>query len=72
MGKGLKPVLLARNLTLNVEVASNYKHMFRPHRGPVLHLWNIIVMIQSKGLNGNLIVEPKENHKHDYDGLNHR
>ena len=37
---GLKPVLLARKLTLNSDAALNYKKMFGPRRGPLSHLWN--------------------------------
>ena len=39
--KVLKVVLPARNLTLNSDGFPNYKHMFSPHRDPLLHLWNI-------------------------------
>ena len=37
MGVGLKPVLKARNLALNFDAVSNYKHMFGPHKGTLLH-----------------------------------
>ena len=41
---GLKPVLLALNLTLNSNVAPNYKYMFGPHWGPLTHLLNLILL----------------------------
>ena len=34
----LKLVLIARNLIFNSNAAPNYKHMFRPHRGPLTRL----------------------------------
>ena len=33
----LKPILLARNLTLNSDAAPNYKQMFGLHRHPLYH-----------------------------------
>ena len=37
-GVGLNQLLFARNLTLNVDAAQNYKYMFGPHKGPLPHL----------------------------------
>ena len=37
-GRGLKPILLAQNLTYNSDAAQNYKYMFGQHRGPLPHL----------------------------------
>ena len=34
--RGLRPILLAQNLTYNSDAAQNYKYMFGPHRGPLL------------------------------------
>ena len=39
-GLGIKPVLLAWNFVLNSYAISNYKHILRPHRDPLLHRWN--------------------------------
>ena len=38
LGWGLKPVLLARNLTPNSDAAPNYNHLFGPHRDHLPHL----------------------------------
>ena len=54
---GLKPVLLARNLTLNSASAPNYKYMFGSHRRPLI---KTTVIKQSKGLNGDLKPEHKK------------
>ena len=35
-GGGLRPVLLARKLTLNSDAAPNYKHIFSRLRDPLL------------------------------------
>ena len=57
---GLKPVLLAQNLTFNSDAVLNYKHMFGPHSGSLRNQWNITVkhklitntvMKQSDGIN---------------------
>ena len=36
-GQWLKPVLLARNRTLNSDAAPNYKYVVHPQRGPLPH-----------------------------------
>ena len=53
MGKSIrliwvKLISLARNLTLNFDAASNYKHMFDPLKGPISHQRNIEVNIYMK------------------------
>ena len=43
-GRGeVKPVLIARNITLNSDSAPNYKYMFGPHSGSLPRLCNIKV-----------------------------
>ena len=63
MGVGLKPVLFARNLTINSDVAPNYKYMFGPHRGFLLicetYIIKTTVMKHRKGL----ICDLKPEHK---------
>ena len=79
-GRGLKPFLLARKLTLYSDAAPNYKYMFGPYRGPLPHLRNITgKQYDQKHWDETKLraqwrseVTTQETHKHDHDEPDHR